>query len=99
MIEISKKHYDSLVYWANRGYKHDGQTYLKEFPNRKDPYYKINQGALKEALGDTYKKELQEYIECLKIVKSRGLKKKVKQTLSYIIEDLENILQSTKNYE
>ena len=111
MIEISKKHYDSLVYWANRGYKYDGQAYLKEFPNRKDPYYKINKGALKEALGDTYEKELQEYIEHLNIIKTKGLqgyiehlhiiktkglKNKVKQTIKYVIEDLQNILISTK---
>ena len=99
MIEISKKHYDSLVYWANRGYKHDGQAYLKEFPHRKDPYYKINQGDLKEALGDTYEKRLQEYISHLKLVKKNCPKKKLKQAIKYVIKDLQNIVISTKNYE
>lgn len=58
MIQMSKNHYNTLLYWANVGYGAKGKLYEEQFPNRKSPWYKINQGALK----CTVSEELSEYI-------------------------------------
>ena len=62
---MSKKRYKSLVYWANVGYGAKGKDYVKRYPDRKDPWYKINQDTLECTVGEELSKyilEVQEFV-------------------------------------
>lgn len=52
MIAMSAKRYKSLKYWANVGYAAKGKAYVEAFPDRKDPYYKINGEVLIDTVGE-----------------------------------------------
>lgn len=58
MIQMSKNHYNTLLYWANVGYGAKGKLYEEQFPKRKSPWHKINKGAL----NCTVTEELSNYI-------------------------------------
>lgn len=95
MIQMSKKHYKSLIYWANVGYGAKGKEYTKQYPKRKDPWYRINQGALNVTLGE----ELSAYIdklqkETLKVIKSTRIEDMTQEAkrVNAISNDLINIL-------
>lgn len=71
MIQMSKNHYNTLLYWANVGYGAKGKLYEEQFPKRKSPWHKINQGVL----SCTVSEELSEYILKLQRENEKLLKK------------------------
>lgn len=61
MIALTNKRFKSLRYWANVGYGAKGKEYKKAYPERKDPYYKINGDVLDNTVGE----KLSDYIICI----------------------------------
>lgn len=84
MIQMSKNHYNTLLYWANVGYGAKGKLYEEQFPKRKSPWYKINQGAL----NCTVSEELSEYILKLQKENEKAVSKILKKP-SMEITDLD----------